>query len=94
MPRRSASNALAVERRRAAEVNGWRPGRCRELEGRRVAEAGAAGRVADLQREQQERSHGDRPFVTDRELKLDAARIAERRLEREQRRDLGRGLER
>lgn len=93
-------NAQAAARRRAAEAarGGWLPGRRRELAQLRDAEALAAHRVERVRREQLELAHGARPFATDREHDASFARTAdlilERRLQRENRRDAGRGLER
>ncbi len=92
--------AQAAARRRGAEGSrgSWLPGRRRQLEHLRRAEAAAATRVEDLSRQQDELRHGDRPFVTERDLDAASARpgdrLAEIRLQRELNRELGRGLER
>ena len=82
-------HAQASAQRRAAETSRarWLPGRRQELAHLRHAEALAARRVEDLCRQQAERSHGKRPFVTEREpddrVAQMRARQAERRLQRE-----------
>jgi len=92
--------AEATERRRAAEASHmrWLPGRRNQLAELRRAEALAAGRVDDLRRQQAERGHAARPFVTEHDLGDRAAQmrdqLAERRLQRERSRERGRGLER
>ncbi len=96
------STPLAADRRRAAESSRgrWLPGRRRQLDQLRRAEALAAGRVEDLRREEHERRHAAQAFVTEGELDARLAktvdRFKERRVEREldRGRDLGRGLER
>ena len=92
--------AQAAAHRRAAEGarGSWLPGRRRQLEQLRRAEAAAATRVEDLSRQQDEFRHGARPFVTERDLDAASARtgdrLAEIRLQRELSREFGRGLER
>jgi hypothetical protein len=90
----------AVAQRRAAEISRgrWLPGRREQLELLRRTEARLAHRVETLRRQQAEHSHGARPFIEDREdlgqYREMARLIAERRLEREQGRNVDRGLER
>ena len=85
---------------RAAETSRgrWLPHRRRELEALRRTEAELGRRVETLRRQQAEQRHGDRPFLEDRvddsQSREMVRRIAERRLDREQVRELGRGLER
>jgi conjugative relaxase-like TrwC/TraI family protein len=93
-------HATASARRRAAEHarTRWLPQRRRQIQQLRSTEAAAAGRVADLRREDHELRHGARPFVTGIDDRFADARdqLAERRLRREVEagRDVGRGLER
>ena len=89
-----------VAQRLAAETSRgrWLPYRRRELEALRRSEAQIGRRVETLRRQQAEQRHGAQPFLEDRvdysqSREMDR-RIAERRLDREQARDLGRGLER
>jgi hypothetical protein len=92
--------ALAAADRRVAENSrgSWLPHRRAQLEELRATENRLARRVETLRRQQAERRHGERPFVEDRDdhtqYREMTRRLAERRLEREQTRDLGRGLER
>jgi hypothetical protein len=92
--------ALAAAARRAAENSrgGWLPHRRAKIEELRATENRLARRVETLRRQDAEQHHGERPFVEDRDdhtqYREMTRRIAERRLEREQTRDLGRGLER
>ena len=92
--------AQAAARRRGAERarGSWLPGRRRQLEQLRRAEAAAATRVEDLSRQQDEFRQAARPFVTERDLDAASARtsdrLAEIRLQRELNRERGRGLER
>ena len=91
---------LAAADRRAAENSrgGWLPHRRAQLEALRATENRLARRVETLRRQHAEQRHGERPFVEDRDdhtrYREMTRRIAERRLEREQTRDFGRGLER
>jgi len=93
-------HALAVADRRAAETSRtrWLPSRRRRLEQLRRAESDAAHRVDAVRREVHELHHGTRPFVTQRDLDASSTKtanqIVERRLQREQVRNLDRGLER
>jgi hypothetical protein len=77
---------------------GWLPHRRAQLEELRATENRLARRVETLRRQEAEQRHGERPFVEDRDdhthYREMTRRIAERRVEREQTRDLGRGLER
>jgi len=63
-------HALAADRRRAAEVSRgrWLPGRRRQLDQLRRAEALAAGRVEEAGREEHELRHAAQVFVTESEL--------------------------
>lgn len=96
------AHATASAHRRAAENarTRWLPQRRRQIQQLLRTEAAAAGRVADLRREEHELRHGARPFVTGRDPEdrfADArGELAERRLQRERDagRDVGRGLER
>jgi hypothetical protein len=89
-----------VAERRAAEISRgrWLPGRREQLEHLRRTEARIGHRLETLRWRQAEDSHGARPFVEDREdvasYRERARLIAERRLEREQGRNVDRGLER
>lgn len=94
----TAAHADAISLRRSLEARRtrWLPGRLEQLEALRDSEAVAARRVQALRRKQGELRHGARPFVTERELDASVAktadRVTERRLQRAQNRDLGRGL--
>ena len=84
----------ARARRRQLEGKGasWLPGRRRELEAARQAEAAAGDQLRDLRREQVERRHGATPFVTEEHLDECAAQQRARLFERS--RNRGRGMER
>lgn len=93
-------HAVALARRRAAETSRvrWLPGRRRQLEQLRSAETEAAYRVEAIRCEARELRHGTQPFTTERDVAARFDKTAdlfvERRLEREQGRDVNRGLER
>ena len=78
----------AARERRALEQRGlsWLPSRRRQLEVSRRCERAAMLRLLQAERAEAERQHGDRPFVTDRELEArwdeTGKRLADRATER------------
>ncbi|HEX8106025.1 MAG TPA: hypothetical protein VF533_25645 [Solirubrobacteraceae bacterium] len=88
--------ALREARARRQQLEGrggrWLPGRRRELEAARQDEAAARAQVRELRREDVERRHAAKPFVTeeqhDERAAQQRARLFERNLNR------GRGMER